>query len=573
QDAINKLNTQLAINGEFSKEASAELQEFASELQRTSKFGDEAVLGQLQFAQAMGATKDQSKEVVGAAADMAAALGIDLNAATRNIAKTLGGFAGELGEVIPELKGLTKEQLQAGEGIDLLAKKFKGSAAGEIKSYSGALAQLSNTFGDFQETTGGAVVENQIFTELFKELSTIISELGQTFSDNSQEIKEGLGEVIITVLQIGQAFVAILDPVIRFGKAIVATVLAPFRLVGNALAAFALAASGDFKAAGLAMEAAFTEPGGAVLDALNKPIEALDFMGESMARLQGAAEKGLGAVSSGASSTVEPLNNAGAKAAKLAAELQVVRDSARGAAKAILGIDKQEAFNKQREQLQALLTGSLEDRQLAQEALIELELQEAERKDAILIRDVERLQERNDLLKQIDEKKNADEIASNQKKIDAMVKAHDQESKAVTKITAKRVGEEKALEESRVKTMSTIFGNIATLQRTGSKELFAIGKAAALAQATVDGYAAIQAALKSGPPPLNFILAASVGVATGVQIANIAATKLASGITSVPPGFDENRGGGGFQASLSSGERVINVEQNKDLTELLNRKS
>ena len=99
EDAVNGLNASLARIGEFSQASSQDLQDFAAGLQNVTKFGDEAILEQLAFAQSMGATADQSKKVVSAAADLAAALNIDLNSATRNVAKTLGGYAGELGEV------------------------------------------------------------------------------------------------------------------------------------------------------------------------------------------------------------------------------------------------------------------------------------------------------------------------------------------------------------------------------------------------------------------------------------------------------------------------------------------
>ncbi len=160
EQAINNLNASLARIGEFSQQTSQDLQNFASQLQSVTKFGDEAVLEQLSFAQSLGATADQSKQVVTAAADLAAALNIDLNSATRNVAKTLGGFAGELGEVIPELKGLTQEQLRAGAGVDLLAAKFAGFAQQDVKTTLGALTQIKNLFGDLLEEIGAFATQS-----------------------------------------------------------------------------------------------------------------------------------------------------------------------------------------------------------------------------------------------------------------------------------------------------------------------------------------------------------------------------------------------------------------------------
>lgn len=65
---------------------------------------------------------------------------------------------------------------------------------------------------------------------------------------------------------------------------------------------------------------------------------------------------------------------------------------------------------------------------------------------------------------------------------------------------------------------------VSTLMQSGNSKLFAIGKAAAIAEATVKGYQAVVNALAEVPYPLNFAAAAVVGAATAVQIANIAST-------------------------------------------------
>lgn len=67
------------------------------------------------------------------------------------------------------------------------------------------------------------------------------------------------------------------------------------------------------------------------------------------------------------------------------------------------------------------------------------------------------------------------------------------------------------------------FGNLAGLSRSKNRELAAIGKAAAVTQATIDGVLAVQKALASAPPPANYVLAAAVGVATAANIAQIMA--------------------------------------------------
>lgn len=59
---------------------------------------------------------------------------------------------------------------------------------------------------------------------------------------------------------------------------------------------------------------------------------------------------------------------------------------------------------------------------------------------------------------------------------------------------------------------SEFFGDLAGLAHSSNKKLAKIGKAAAIAQATIDGILAVQKALGAFPPPFNYIAAAAVGV-------------------------------------------------------------
>lgn len=114
--------------------------------------------------------------------------------------------------------------------------------------------------------------------------------------------------------------------------------------------------------------------------------------------------------------------------------------------------------------------------------------------------------------------------------------------------------------ELRLANASSTFGALAQLSQSGNSKLAAIGKAAAVAQATIDGYVAVQKALASGPPPWNFIQAAAVGVMTGVQVAGILNTSTNVGsfaqggqfMVDGRAGVDNNN----VNMNLSRGERV-----------------
>ena len=75
--------------------------------------------------------------------------------------------------------------------------------------------------------------------------------------------------------------------------------------------------------------------------------------------------------------------------------------------------------------------------------------------------------------------------------------------------------------EAKAQAASDFFGNFAALSASTNKKLFMMGKAAAVAQATIDGILAVQKALAAYPPPINYAMAASVGVASAANVAKI----------------------------------------------------
>ena len=83
--------------------------------------------------------------------------------------------------------------------------------------------------------------------------------------------------------------------------------------------------------------------------------------------------------------------------------------------------------------------------------------------------------------------------------------------------------------EERMKNLESTLQFISTLSTAKNKELAAIGKASAVALATIETYKAANIALGSAPPPYNFALAALVTAAGLVNVAKISGVELASG--------------------------------------------
>jgi hypothetical protein len=81
---------------------------------------------------------------------------------------------------------------------------------------------------------------------------------------------------------------------------------------------------------------------------------------------------------------------------------------------------------------------------------------------------------------------------------------------------------DQAREERRLSGARQFFGQLAQLQSSKNRELAAIGKAAAITQATIDAYLAINKALATLPPPWNIAMAVAIGATALANVATIA---------------------------------------------------
>ena len=126
----------------------------ASAMQKVTVFGDEAIIMQQAFLASIGMSEEQIKKILPVAADLASATGMTLESAVRNTAKTFSGLAGELGELVPQLRDLTPEAMKAGEAVEVMGELFGGAASAEAETFSGSMQQLQNIIGDFGEELG-----------------------------------------------------------------------------------------------------------------------------------------------------------------------------------------------------------------------------------------------------------------------------------------------------------------------------------------------------------------------------------------------------------------------------------
>jgi hypothetical protein len=175
QNAINRLANSLASAGTFSQEALNSFVKLADSIQDTTTVQDDAALSLAALARNYTRTNEQAERLTRAAVDLSAQLGIDLNSAAQQIGATFSGVVPRgLARTVQGLKELSIDQLKAGEGVDLIAKRFKGAAENEVKTFSGALTQLKNTFDDLREEFGNLVVRSPAVLAVFKTIKDAV---------------------------------------------------------------------------------------------------------------------------------------------------------------------------------------------------------------------------------------------------------------------------------------------------------------------------------------------------------------------------------------------------------------
>lgn len=224
-----QLNQTLRSTGRFTEQLSQGLQDYASELQKVTTFGDEAIISSqallLTFTRIGDEAFPRAQEAV---LDVATAMGTDLKSAAIQVGKALNDPV--IGLTALSRSGITfsetqkemiKDMVKAGDAagaqamiLDELETQFGGSARAARDTLGGALTSLSNAFGDLLEgdSKGGGVTGT---TKAIGDLTDLLS---------SSEMKAAFGtitESMITLVGIAAQGIQVF---VEFGEAVGTTV-------------------------------------------------------------------------------------------------------------------------------------------------------------------------------------------------------------------------------------------------------------------------------------------------------------------------------------------------------------
>lgn len=129
------------------------LKEFASSLQSISDYGDEELIPMMTELVATGRTEAQVMDIMSASIDVAAGTGKNLQSVVEMLNKSYTGELGELTQLSGATKNLTKEELQSGAAVKILAEQYKGISEEATKA-TGSAKQLAMAQGDLAENWG-----------------------------------------------------------------------------------------------------------------------------------------------------------------------------------------------------------------------------------------------------------------------------------------------------------------------------------------------------------------------------------------------------------------------------------
>ena len=163
EQALGKVNTALLTQ--------------ASELQKVSVFGDEAIIGVQAMIAAFTDDEEAINKATKATLDLAAAKGMDLKTAGDLVAKTLGSSTNSLSRYGVEVEGAVNSTARLTSLTHNISKLFGGQAYAATQTLAGQTAQLKNVLGDIGEQIG-------------QYLSGQVSGLARNFLDAANAILE-----------------------------------------------------------------------------------------------------------------------------------------------------------------------------------------------------------------------------------------------------------------------------------------------------------------------------------------------------------------------------------------------
>jgi hypothetical protein len=179
-----------------------------NDMSKMSLASKDEIAGLVAELAALGKSDADIDKITKAAVNLSNVTGKDLNNAFQLINGTYAGTVGRLDRLIPEIKSLSKEQLEAGGAVDLINGKF-GDLSEQLaeNNIPQKLKNLKDQLSDLKQAVGESIAP--ILTPIISEFTTFIE---QTVIPKVKDVGKVLGNVFRDLPGMGKlAFDAVLD--------------------------------------------------------------------------------------------------------------------------------------------------------------------------------------------------------------------------------------------------------------------------------------------------------------------------------------------------------------------------
>lgn len=154
ETALLKMGMAMKNQGDFSKEALADMEEYAAQIQKTTAYEDDATLAVMAKMKTFGMSNEQVKEATQAALDMSSATGKSIEDTAQIMGKSYLGITKGLQGVGIQIDSTAPKAELFNSVLKQVEARFGGSAQAELLTYAGQWKQMHNQWKDTQEFLG-----------------------------------------------------------------------------------------------------------------------------------------------------------------------------------------------------------------------------------------------------------------------------------------------------------------------------------------------------------------------------------------------------------------------------------
>lgn len=566
ETSLKQLTVALAQTGKLTDENVKSFQALATQIQATTAFEDDAVVSSIALIQSLARLDtDGLKRATIAATNLAATFNIDLDTAARLVGKAAEGNTTAFGKLgIQFEKGTTNAETFSNV-LQTLESRFGGSAAAQAQTYSGALTQLSNVYGDLKENVGAIVSQSPVVIAAFNTLKSVVISLSNSVTDsfgtgNSDQVADFFRLTLDGI----NAIVLSADAVLRAFDIVASSVIASVRLMALGIVT---------PIAGI-LELTAAIPG--IGDAFKG---AADAATAEMNRLSGAFDDNIKSINESISGETT-LSKLSLGIAEARTNFDLFYDDVKNKAPDLKNnlaiqpkIEDPEAANRLIALNNSLLDAENQFYLSKNQLELDYEIAEQERFAARTASQIEQLTSfeltKSELTYQAAIKTNALLKSEDEKRVANAKAAKDKE---IRDLAISNKGKKDLLAQE-LSDRDAFLSSAASLQTSSNKSLAAIGKSAALVQIGINTQKSASASFAYGSsiagPALGAAFAAIAVAAGTAQAAKVAGIQgfANGGIIGATQGPDNQL------ATVRTGEMVLNADQQGKLFNAINNGS